>query len=273
VTRTTKTLRRLLAAATNSRRFGGLGALARSRSLFSQPVERYEPGRAKVIVLAPHMDDEVLGCGGTMARHASAGSVVHVIFLTDGRRGGGGMKSPDGAAMRTQEVVAIRKAEAQRAAQVLGVGTLTFLDAEDSRLSSDTQIGMRLREILVGEEPDIVYLPFFMEAHPDHRAANTVLSAATRGTSLRFECRGYEVWTPLFANSVVRIDETIDAKRQAMECYRSQLAETDYLHCINGLNAYRAMAFGTGTARFAEAFHALTLSDYLHLHQQLLAHQ
>jgi LmbE family N-acetylglucosaminyl deacetylase len=240
--------------------------MTRSRSLFSLPIERYEPGRAKVIVLAPHMDDEVLGCGGTIARHVIAGSDVQVIFLTDGRRGGGGVHSPDAAA----EIVSVRKAEARRAAQVLGVGALSFLDAEDSRLGSDTHVSMRLREILVREKPDIVYLPFFIEAHPDHRAANTVLSSAILGTSLQFECRGYEVWTPLFANSVVRIDDTIDAKRRAMECYRSQLAETDYLRCINGLNAYRAMSFGTRTAQFAEAFHALPLSDYLRLHHAVL---
>lgn len=273
MTRTTKTLRGLLAAAASSRRLGGLRALARSRSFFSLPIDRYEPGCAKVIVLAPHMDDEVLGCGGTIARHAIAGADVQVIFLTDGRRGGGGMKSPDGSAISAHEVVSIRKAEARRAAQVLGVAALAFLDAEDSRLSSDTHVGMRLREILVRERPDIVYLPFFMEAHPDHRAANTVLRSATLGTSLQFECRGYEVWTPLVANSLVRIDETIAAKRQAMECYRSQLAETDYLRCINGLNAYRAMSFGTDTAQFAEAFHALPLSDYLRLQHALLDRQ
>jgi N-acetylglucosamine malate deacetylase 1 len=263
-------LRRVLAAATRGRRLYGSRALARTRSLLSLPIERFEPGRQKVIVLAPHMDDEVLGCGGTMARHAIAGSDVQVIFLTDGRRGGGGMKSPDGSVLSAQEVVSVRKAEARRAAQVLGVGALTFLDAEDSRLSSDSRVGIRLREILVREKPDVVYLPFFTDAHPDHRAANTVLSAATLGTSLQFECRGYEVWTPLFANSLVRIDETIEAKRQAMECYRSQLAETDYLHCVNGLNAYRAMAFGTRKAQFAEAFHALALADYLRLHQDVL---
>ena len=236
-------------------------------------MDRYDPGRAKVIVLAPHMDDEVLGCGGTIARHAIAGSDVQVIFLTDGARGGGGMKSPNGATITAQEVVSVRKAEAHQAAQVLGIGALTFLDAEDSRLSSDTHVSVRLREILVREKPEIVYLPFFMEAHPDHRAANTVLSAATHGTSLQFECRGYEVWTPLFANCAVRIDETIDVKRRALACYRSQLAETDYLHCINGLNAYRAMSFGTRAARFAEAFHALRLSDYLRLHRELLDRQ
>lgn len=224
-------------------------------------------------MLAPHMDDEVLGCGGTIARHALAGSKVHVIFLTDGRRGGGALRAPDGTAVAAQEVVAIRKAEAQRAAQVLGVSALTFLDAEDSLLSSDAHVGLRLREILLRECPDIVYLPFFMEAHPDHRAASAVLCSATHSTKLQFECRGYEVWTPLLANSLVRIDDTIDTKRQAMECYGSQLAETDYLHCINGLNAYRAMSFASPAVRFAEAFHALSLSDYLRFHQEVLGGQ
>jgi LmbE family N-acetylglucosaminyl deacetylase len=172
-----------------------------------------------------------------------------------------------------QEVVAIRKAEAQRAAQVLGVSALTFLDAEDSLLSSDRHIGLRLREVLLRERPDIVYLPFFMDAHPDHRAASNVLCSAAHGTMLQFECRGYEVWTPLLANSLVRIDETIDTKRQAMECYGSQLADNDYLHCINGLNAYRAMSFASPAVRFAEAFHALSVSDYLRLHREVLEGQ
>jgi N-acetylglucosamine malate deacetylase 1 len=259
----------LLSSATSRRRLRGLRALVRSGALFGQPLERYEPARAKVIVLAPHMDDEVLGCGGTMARHARAGADVQVVFLTDGRGGGGAMKAPDGTAMAAQDVTSMRKAEARQAAQVLGVRALAFMDAEDSRLASDSGAGTRLREILLRELPDIVYLPFFMEAHPDHRAANSVLSAATAGTSLQFQCRGYEVWTPLFANSLVRIDDVIEAKRQALRCYSSQLADTDYLHCIDGLNAYRAMSFGTRIAKFAEAFHALPLADYLHLYQQL----
>ncbi len=265
-----KALRGLLAAATSRRRLRGLRALVSSRSLFNVPIDHYTPGRAKVIVLAPHMDDEVLGCGGTLAQHAIAGSDVQVVFLTDGRRGGGGMRTAGGTAISAQEIVSLRKAEARQAAQVLGIGALTFLDAEDTCLNSDPCTGTRLREILIRERPDIVYLPFFMDAHPDHRAANTLLSAATQGTSLQFECRGYEIWTPLFANSLVCIDKTINVKRQAMKCYSSQLAQNDYLHCINGLNAYRAMSLGTRTAQFAEAFRALTLTDYLRLHREML---
>jgi LmbE family N-acetylglucosaminyl deacetylase len=127
-----------------------------------------------------------------------------------------------------------------------------------------------LREVLLIEQPEIVYLPFFLERHPDHRAANDVLIAATRNTRLRFECRGYEVWTPLFPNCLVRIDETMDVKLRALRCYVSQLAIHDYVHCGAGLNAYRAMSLPSHSGRFAEAFHALELADYRRLHSALL---
>jgi len=211
------------------------------------------------------MDDEVLGCGGTIARHVIAGSEVTVIFLTDGRRGGGNFQSKDGTHTDPGEIVAVRKAEAQRAAQVLGIRDIAFLDAEDSRLRFDTLVAGRLREILQHTRPQILYLPFFLERHPDHRAASSVLLAATRGGGLHFECRGYEVWTPLFPNRLVRIDETLHLKQQALSCYESQLAVTDYMHSGIGLNAYRAMSFGDPATRFVEAFHALALEDYRRL--------
>ncbi len=147
---------------------------------------------------------------------------------------------------------------------------MKFLDAEDSRLRYDTGVANRLREVLLSEQPEIVYLPFFLERHPDHRAANDVLFAATRNTRLRFECRAYEVWTPLFPNCLVKIDETMDVKQRALRCYASQLATHDYVHCGAGLNAYRAMSLRSHSGRFAEAFHALELDDYRRLHSALL---
>jgi LmbE family N-acetylglucosaminyl deacetylase len=236
-----------------------LRTFVRASSIYDLPVSLCEPEKAKVAVLAPHMDDEVLGCGGTIARHAMAGSEVLVIFLTDGRLGSRGNVSPD-------ETVGIRKAEARCAAQILGVRTLAFLDAEDCRLRSDPLVAGRLREILERERPEIVYLPFFLEQHPDHRATTDVLLTATRGSALRFDCRGYEVGTPLFPNRLVRIDETIDLKERALSCYQSQLALVDYRHYGIGLNAFRAIGLRNHCGRFAEAFHALELADYRRLY-------
>ena len=251
-------LRTLLRKIAAERMRRSLRTFVRASSLYDLPIRQCEPGKCRIAVLAPHMDDEVLGCGGTIARHVAAGSDVTVIFLTDGRRGGGRNVSQT-------EIVGARKAEARSAAQVLGVRAVTFLDAEDSRLRADPSVPARLRDILELKRPEIVYLPFLLEQHPDHRAASGALLAATRGSALRFECRGYEVWTPLFPNCLVRIDETIHLKQRALSCYQSQLAVMDYLHSSIGLNAYRAMGLGSHGGRFAEAFHALELADYRRL--------
>ncbi len=110
-----------------------------------------------------------------------------------------------------------------------------------------------------------MYLPFFLEEHPDHRAASALLAAALHGTGMDFRCHGYEVWTPLFPNCLVRIDETIEIKRRAIGHYQSQLADADYLHTALGLNAYRSSALANGACRYAEAFCAVTLAQYLEM--------
>jgi LmbE family N-acetylglucosaminyl deacetylase len=225
--------------------------------LFDLPTRRCIPGAERVVVLAPHMDDEVLGCGGTLARHVHAGARVSVVFLTDGRYGGR-------LGNASQTLAQARKQEARRAGDILGVHRLYFLDAEDSRLDADPATVVGLRDVLLTENPSLVYLPFFLEGHEDHRAANTVMLSAVRGTQLNFECRAYEVATPLAPNCLIQIDETIELKKRALGCYQTQMAVKDYLHTCLGLNAYRSLA-AAEDCRFVEAFHALPLADYRRL--------
>jgi LmbE family N-acetylglucosaminyl deacetylase len=114
-------------------------------------------------------------------------------------------------------------------------------------------------------QPDLVYLPFYLEEHVDHRAASQVLLDAVAGTQLKFQCIGYEVWTPLFPNCLVRIDASIDTKKQALQEYRSQLQQCDYLHASIGLNAHRSAGLlqePGGTGGYAEAFYVTSLPQY-----------
>jgi LmbE family N-acetylglucosaminyl deacetylase len=235
--------------------------LLRVTKIFNKSALEWRPSNERVVVLAPHMDDEVIGCGGTLARHIACGSHVTVVFLTDGRGGG----AAGNAAAGETSIAATRKREAKLALAELGIAQIVFLDAEDGRLGASAYLVDALRAALVAARPDIVYLPFFLEEHPDHRATSTLLAEAVSGTGLSFQCHGYEVWTPLFPNCLVRIDETVEAKRRAIRHYQSQLAEADYLHTALGLNAYRSSALVGGECRFAEAFYAVSLSQYLEL--------
>jgi LmbE family N-acetylglucosaminyl deacetylase len=239
--------------------------LSLAEDFFHGPTLDWDPGREKVVVLAPHMDDEIIGCGGTIARHVDMGADVTVVYLTDGRRGSGGLFKLQGAALRAAEeaLVLTRKEEARLALGCLGVQKLVFLDAPDTELADNSAVAAQLRTVLSDIRPSLVYVPCFLEHHPDHRAASAVLAAACAGTELDFMCFGYEVWTPLFPNCLVWIDATIERKRLAMAQYRSQLDDAnDLMHAMNGLAAYRSVVRSRKQGRFAEAFCAMPRHEY-----------
>jgi len=187
-----------------------------------------------ILVLAPHPDDESIGCGGTLASHARRGERVSVVFLTSGELGIKGMTP--------EQVWQIREQEAQAAAQVLGIASVTFLRCPDWFLGDNiAPAAAALRPILEAERPEIVYLPHALEWHPDHKAALPVLASALDGISMTApEIRAYEVWTPLAEYGHVEdISAFIEQKLAAVRCYASQLTELHYDRAVEGLNRYR----------------------------------
>jgi LmbE family N-acetylglucosaminyl deacetylase len=238
--------------------------LLRTSKVFNASALVWEPGAERVLVVAPHMDDETIGCGGAIAQHVKAGGSVHVVFLTDGRHGSSKLQNLSGEARRNAEIklVETRKQEARRALDKLGVRSVTFLDVEDGTLGADKSAAGRLREILEAERPEIVYVPSYLEQHPDHFAASRVLVEALRDSPLQLQCMGYEVWTPLFPNCLVKIDDVVELKKSALSEYRSQLADQDYVHVALALNAYRSAGFADHYGRYAEAYFAMPVADY-----------
>jgi N-acetylglucosamine malate deacetylase 1 len=231
------------------------------------PAIVWKPEGGRIVVLAPHMDDEIIGCGGTLYKHILEGATVTVVYLTDGRYGGKLPLPSAGEQSGRQEtdLVAIRRQEALLAMETLGIQHGIFLDAEDGQLSSAHSLPNRVRQILKKIQPQLVYLPFFLEEHPDHRAVTQILLDATEGTDWEFDCCGYEVWTPLFPNCLVEIDKAVGIKEQALQCYQSQLLGNDYLHAALGLNAYRSMALPEKHGGFVEAFFQASLQEYREL--------
>jgi LmbE family N-acetylglucosaminyl deacetylase len=232
------------------------------------PARLIEPENTAIVVLAPHMDDEVIGCGGTLGQHARAGAQICVVFVTDARYVNANAHLPAAERERLRtELLAVRKREAHAACEVLGITDLQFIDADPAGLEESTTAAAKLREILLRIRPSIVYVPVFLDRHPDHRATSGVLLRAVAGTDFSCECRAYEVWTPLIPNVLVRIDDTMEMKMRALKCHASQLAHTDFVHMSSGLNAYRAAGVPDGAARYAEAFLSAPLPEYLRLYR------
>src|SRR6185503_14855064 len=125
----------------------------------------------KILVIAPHPDDEVLGCGGALCRHRAAGDRVSVIFLTSGELG---LKE-----LPLQRAKWVREREARAAARILGVTSLEFLHAPDWGVAeAQADLAAPLRRALRRERPDVVYLPHPADGHPDHQAVWPLLCAA-----------------------------------------------------------------------------------------------
>jgi len=241
--------------------------------LVPPPLDR--PPGSRILVLAPHMDDEALGCGGSLHRHVLAGESVTVAYLTDGRKGDPALNvlelPADECERREERLVAVRCDEARRSAAVLGVRDLRFLGNRDQELVVSPKTRRQVRELLEEVRPDLVYLPFPTDHHPDHRATNRIFLsalAATRGLDPPM-CCGFEVWTPIVPNCLVDITGVIDVKRRALDQFASQMSSIDFGRCILGLHAYRSMIHLRGRG-YAEAFVLLPADEYRRLSSRLL---
>lgn len=230
------------------------------------------PEASRVLVLAPHMDDEVFGCGGTLTACAAGGSEVVVTYLTDGSKG---YIQDSVSRLRDSEIrsleaelVATRKEEARRAGKILGLSEPIFLDLPDGALALTPEAVGRLAGVLHRVTPDVVYLPFLTDLHPDHWMTNCLFVEAARvaGLDPAVRCWGYEVWVPLVANTLVDITGVIEAKLRAMQEFASQTSDVDYPRAIIGLNAYRSILSGQGHG-FAEAFYLADFALYRGLYE------
>jgi LmbE family N-acetylglucosaminyl deacetylase len=212
----------------------------------------------RVLIIAPHMDDEVLGCGGVIAKHKSNADETTVVFIAhrvynhrfDERRNN------------------IEKTNALRARAILGYADAIFLDLPDERLDAAIQeivipLEKHIREI----QPEIVYIPFRGDNNQDHRAVFDAARVVLRPVATPFikNIYMYEVPSsteqspPLPENAYlpsyyVDIKKDIDKKLAALSCYESEIRVYPHPRSLDGVRIWsqkRGMEIGF---EYAEAF-------------------
>jgi LmbE family N-acetylglucosaminyl deacetylase/glycosyltransferase involved in cell wall biosynthesis len=234
------------------------------------------PGRAErvsaesVLVVAPHPDDEVLGCGGLIAGLAAEGAVVRVLFLSDG---GGGAEAPEVAdreAYRRR-----RREESARAGELLGIAGSDHLGLPDGALDRHLEAAERgIRRALLAQRPDLVLVPSPLEASADHRAAFAAfhaLLAPLREGSQEAERRAepfaglrvlaYEVNHPARPDLLVDVGPRREAIERAMAAYASQEERHPYLRAALGLRRFRTLTLGP-EVELAEGYRRLGVEDF-----------
>jgi LmbE family N-acetylglucosaminyl deacetylase len=154
---------------------------------------RVQDSPGPVLVIAPHPDDETLGCGGMIATRAAEGRRVVVVVVTDGRAlfRRFGVTEPS-----ELDVSAMRKAETLRAVEMLGASPrdVRFLDFENERLAEQgAEAGRRLQAILSELSPSEVYVTSPFEGHREHVLTNELTRAACAATGKCPSVREYVV--------------------------------------------------------------------------------
>lgn len=230
---------------------------------------------ARVLVLPPHPNDEVLGCGGSLLAHISAGSEVHVGQLTSGENGG--FLPPGG-----YDLGAAREQEAVAAGEILGIPAerIRFLRIPDGGIDPyDVNQFCAVVRLLREVRPDLLYLPHPRDGAFDHEAAFRLCWRAAGMAGSRNHPQwgephwvptvlGFEVWTPIERPAFLRdITDMTDRKLAALDCYRTQAAGAkgpDQSRLVGpaclGLSGFRG-ASTTGGHR--EAFAVLRLGEVI----------
>lgn len=210
------------------------------------------PGARRVLVVAPHPDDEVFGCGGSAALYARAGVPVRALILTDGGLWG---VPPAGVG-----VVEARQAEARRAAAVLGCEPPAFGGYADRSLLQQAGLARHLEQAMRDQGADVLLAPSPWEVHPDHQAAAMAALAAIAALGEGHTLVQYEVGAPLLPNVLVDITPAWERKQQAMACFESQLAMQRYDRHVSALNVMRSYTL-PGTVEAAEALRVATPAE------------
>jgi len=196
----------------------------------------------RVLVIAAHPDDELLGCGGTVALHTRAGDAVTSVIVCEG----------ESLRYGTQGVG--QAEHIRRAAATLGVTDVRALGFPDQRLDTMplTDVITPLDRIVKEVRPSVVYCQFGGDINRDHHLLFQATLVATRPTACcvravyAFDTASSTEWAfprTFAADTWVDISATLDVKLAAMACYTSELREYPHPRSLDALR-YRARAWG-----------------------------
>ena len=199
-----------------------------------------EPRR--VLVIAAHPDDELLGCGGTVALHVKAGDQVTAVIMCEGE------------SLRYAERPVGQSEHTLRAAAVLGVHDVRTLRYPDQRLDTFTLTDLitPLEKVVREVRPQIVYCQYGGDVNRDHELLFKATLVATRPTELDIECvyafdtASSTEWAfprSFVPDTWVEITETLEQKIAAMACYTSEIREYPHPRSLEALRN-RAKAWG-----------------------------
>lgn len=217
-----------------------------------------------IIVIAAHPDDEVLGCGGTIAKHTTDGDKVHVVFMTDGVSSRGDTK---------QEDIHNRDKACLRAIETLNVTGVYNLGFDDNSMDNHCLLAItkKLEKIIEKISPEVIYTHHSDDLNVDHRLTFQAVMTAARPTPSQtiksiysFEVLSSTDWAGPAAkqfnpNVYVNITNFYNIKRKALECYDLEMREPPHSRSVYHSKILAEHRGHTVGVQYAEAFELLRM--------------
>lgn len=196
----------------------------------------------KVLVIAAHPDDELLGCGGTVALHSKKGDSVRSMIVCEGE------------SLRNVVQQDSNESHSDKAAKVLGVEKVYSIGLPDQKLDTMTlvEIITPIEKIVEEFQPNIIYCQYGGDINRDHELLFKALMVAVRPTVecieavYAFDTASSTEWAfprSFIPDTWVDISSVLETKLKAMRCYKSELREYPHPRSIKGLK-YKAHAWG-----------------------------
>jgi N-acetylglucosamine malate deacetylase 1 len=211
-----------------------------------------------VLVLCPHPDDEIIGCGGTLAKLVAQGTRVTILHATDGSEAAS-LWHATGEQRRT-----VRLDEARRVGELMGFTSLLFWKEDNAAFVEREERVRDLVELLGRLRPALIFTPFIIDIHPDHRVLSRLLASAIRvgGPALEGSLvLSYQVWSSTPATHTCEITDVVGLQEQALLLYATAMKVDDYVHFCQDRNYHDAVAV-TAHPGFVECFFATPANAY-----------
>jgi LmbE family N-acetylglucosaminyl deacetylase len=221
--------------------------------------------KEKVLVIAAHPDDEILGCGGTLARHVMNGDLVDVVIFAEGVTSRDDRRDQKG---RIESIKQLHDA-AYAANKMLGIRSLQIFDFPDNRMDSFDRLDVikEVERCIKKFEPSIIYTHHVGDVNIDHKIIHESVITACRPLPkfcvkkiLFFEVASSTEWqpnisAPFFApNWFVDISHFLDCKLQALDCYATEMRDFPHSRSSKALKALAEWRGASVGVDAAEAF-------------------
>lgn len=205
----------------------------------------------KVVVIAPHQDDEAIGCGGLLCALAHKNIQIDLVFVTDGR--------PTTADWR--ENVATRSQEAHQAAALLQANVYE-LNVNNVTLETNQEQFDQLKSI-VSNDYDAIFTVWPLDYPPKHRYVNALLNQALKNVAADLQVFCYAVHSALLPNVFFDYTEIFEEKQKLIEVYKSQLAYQNYTHISAGLDSWNSRQIPrSNEKRYVELYTQIPLKEW-----------